>query len=233
MMVYVMSDTHGMYSKFIEMMDLIDLQDTDTLYILGDIIDRGPQSMKILQNMMKRPNVYGIFGNHELMMAECMNFLCHEITDEFLNSFDEEKLMKLSDWMNNGGFQTIQEFRSLSKEEQQEIIEYLMEFTAYEEIAISNKNFLLVHAGLRGFSEEKSLDEYDVNDFVWERPDWDNPYFSDSNKFIVVGHTPTLGITGKPEIFHKNNFIAIDCGACFEKGMLACLCLDTMEEFYV
>ena len=33
--------------------------------------------------------------------------------------------------------------------------------------------------------------------------------------------------------FIKNNFIAIDCGACFENGTLACLCLDTMEEFYV
>mgnify|MGYP000691844394 FL=1 len=42
------------------------------------------------------------------------------------------------------------------------------------------------------------------------------PYFTDPNKFVVVGHTPTLGISGKPEIFYKNNFIAIDCGACFE-----------------
>ena len=66
-MNYVISDIHGMYTKYIEMMNLIDLQDTDTLYILGDIVDRGLQSMKILQDMMKRPNVFGIFGNHELM----------------------------------------------------------------------------------------------------------------------------------------------------------------------
>lgn len=74
---------------------------------------------------------------------------------------------------------------------------------------------------------------YDVNDFIWERPDWDIPYFTEPNKFVVVGHTPTLGITGKAEIYHKNNFIVIDCGACFEEGTLACLCLDTMEKFYV
>ena len=202
-MIYVMSDIHGMYDKYIEMMDLIDLKETDTLYILGDIIDRGVNSMKILQDMMKRSNVFGIFGNHELMMADCFNIITQEITNEFLDSFDEEKLMKLSDWMNNGAFQTIQEFKKLSKEEQKDIIEYLMEFTAY------------------------------VNDFVWKRPDWDIPYFTDPNKFVVVGHTPTLGINGKPEIFYKNNFIAIDCGACFENGTLVCLCLDTMEEFYV
>lgn len=110
-MIYVMSDIHGMYDKYIEMMDLIDLKETDTLYILGDIIDRGVNSMKILQDMMKRSNVFGIFGNHELMMADCFNIITQEITNEFLDSFDEEKLMKLSDWMNNGAFQTIQEFK--------------------------------------------------------------------------------------------------------------------------
>ena len=104
-MIYVMSDIHGMYDKYIEMMDLIDLKETDTLYILGDIIDRGVNSMKILQDMMKRSNVFGIFGNHELMMADCFNIITQEITNEFLDSFDEEKLMKLSDWMNNGAFQ--------------------------------------------------------------------------------------------------------------------------------
>lgn len=232
-MIYVMSDIHGMYDKYIEMMDLIDLKENDTLYVLGDIVDRGNGSMKILKDMMKRPNVFGIFGNHELMMADCFNIITQEITNELLDNFDEEALMKLSDWMNNGAFQTIQEFKKLSKEEQKDIIEYLMEFTAYEEVTVNGKDYLLVHVGLGDFSEEKSLDEYDVNDFVWKRPDWDIPYFADSNKFVVVGHTPTLGITGKPEIFYKNNFIAIDCGACFENGMLACLCLDTMEEFYV
>ena len=135
-MIYVMSDIHGMYDKYIEMMDLIDLKETDTLYILGDIIDRGVNSMKILQDMMKRSNVFGIFGNHELMMADCFNIITQEITNEFLDSFDEEKLMKLSDWMNNGAFQTIQEFKKLSKEEQKDVIEYLMEFTAYEEVEV-------------------------------------------------------------------------------------------------
>ena len=197
-MIYVMSDIHGMYDKYIEMLDLINLREHDILYILGDIVDRGPHPMKILQDMMKRPNVFGIFGNHELMMADCFNIITQEITNELLDNF-----------------------------------EYLMEFTAYEEVTVNGKDYLLVHAGLGDFSEEKSLDEYDVNDYVWKRPDWDIPYFADSNKFVVVGHTPTLGITGKPEIFYKNNFIVIDCGACYENGMLACLCLDTMEEFYV
>lgn len=39
-MTYVMSDIHGMYEKYIEMLMTIQLNDEDTLYILGDMIDR-------------------------------------------------------------------------------------------------------------------------------------------------------------------------------------------------
>ena len=62
--------------------------------------------------------------------------------------------MRLSDWMNNGAFYTIKEFKSLSKKKQQDIIEYLMELTAYEEVTVNGKDYLLVHAGLGDFSEE-------------------------------------------------------------------------------
>ena len=70
-----------------------------------------------------------------------------------------------------------------------------MSFTAYKEATVNSKHYLLVHAGLRDFSEEKLLAEYDVNDFVWKCPEWDIPCFSGSDKFVVVGHTPILGIT--------------------------------------
>lgn len=86
------------------------------------------------------------------------------------------------------------------------------------------------YAYARNYNE--FLDSFDEEKLM-KLTDWDIPYFADTNKFVVVGHTPTLGITGKPEIYYKNNFKAIDCGVCFENGMLACLCLDTMEEFYV
>lgn len=232
-MIYVMSDIHGMYDKYVEMLKTIDFSDEDTLYILGDVVDRGKEPIKILKDMMGRSNVFPLFGNHELMAIECLSWLCEEITSEFLDNLDDKKIMSLSDWINNGAYQTIQEFKTLSKQEQEDIVDYLMEFTAYEEVSVNGKEFLLVHAGLGNFSEDKSLDDYSVDEFVWERPDWEIPYFTDPHKFVVVGHTPTLAMTRKPEIFYKNQFIAIDCGACFSGGLLACLCLDTMEEFYV
>ena len=41
-MTYVMSDIHGEYEKYLKMLDLIGFRDEDELYVLGDVIDRGP-----------------------------------------------------------------------------------------------------------------------------------------------------------------------------------------------
>ena len=37
-MHYVISDIHGCYAQFTELLGLIDFKDTDTLYVLGDIV---------------------------------------------------------------------------------------------------------------------------------------------------------------------------------------------------
>lgn len=54
---YVIADIHGEYDKFIELLDKIKLKETDILYILGDILDRGPHPIKTLLKLMKMPNV--------------------------------------------------------------------------------------------------------------------------------------------------------------------------------
>ena len=78
----------------------------------------------------------------------------------------------------------------------------------------------------------KKLSSYTVEELILSRNNPDIRYFSDDSIYIVTGHTPTLSITGKSEIYISNNNICIDCGAVFG-GRLACLCLDTMKEFYV
>ena len=64
-MTYVMSDLHGCYDKYAWMLEKIGFGDGDTLYILGDVIDRGPDGIRILLDMMGRKNVIPIIGNHE------------------------------------------------------------------------------------------------------------------------------------------------------------------------
>ena len=72
---YVMSDIHGQYEAFMRMLKKIDFKDEDTLYLLGDAIDRGNDGIKILKTVMKMPNVKMFLGNHELLMMEAAPFL--------------------------------------------------------------------------------------------------------------------------------------------------------------
>lgn len=71
-MIYVCSDIHGHYGLYLALLERLSLKPSDTLYILGDVIDRGPDGIKILQDMMKRPNVVPILGNHEFTAAVCL-----------------------------------------------------------------------------------------------------------------------------------------------------------------
>ena len=60
-----MSHIHGEYDKYIAMLEKIGFSDDDTMYILGDVIDRKPCGIDILMNIMQRPNVVMLLGNHE------------------------------------------------------------------------------------------------------------------------------------------------------------------------
>ena len=67
MATWVMSDLHGNYRKYREAMDAICLQEMDTLCVLGDVVDRGTGSCKILLDMMESSHSIPIIGNREYM----------------------------------------------------------------------------------------------------------------------------------------------------------------------
>ncbi len=234
MATYVISDIHGEYDMFMELLEKIGLRDEDTLYILGDVLDRGPHPIKTVQKLMEMPNAVCLVGNHEQMAIECFsNYLMQFVTEEFISSMNEEMIHGLSSWLVNGGDTTIKEFRKLDMDEKQDVIDFIKDFELYEELLINGKEYLLVHSGLGNFSPEKEIEDYSLLELVWERADYDIQYFPD--KFVVTGHTPTQEISGNPRpgyIYRHNNHIAIDCGAFIPGGRLAAICLDTGEEFY-
>ncbi len=234
MATYVISDIHGMYHKFEELIETIELQDTDTLYILGDILDRGEHPIRTVLRLMEMPQAICIAGNHETMAIECLKFLNKEITDRSLEEIDDQMLNQLITWKYNGGDTTIREFRALDSDMRKEVIEFLEEFELYDELILNGLHYLLVHGGLGNFSPDKEMDEYTLKELVWDRPNYNRKYFEDI--LLVTGHTPTQLIDENNEnpgyIYKKNNHIAIDCGASFPGGRLAAICLETGEEFY-
>lgn len=233
MAIYCMSDIHGEYDKYAQMIELIELSDDDTLYVLGDVIDRGLGSIDILMDMMRRPNVIPLIGNHEYMALSCLRILSQEITEESIAELSEDVITGFLEWQNVGGQITIDEFHRLCYTDKQDVIAYLGEFELYKEVECGGKTYVLVHAGLDNFAADRPLDDYDLHEMIFNVPDYFLTYYPD--KYLVTGHSPTFNIDDNPnpgKIYRANNHIAIDCGSGFG-GQLGCICLDTGEEYYV
>mgnify|MGYP003242918501 FL=1 len=69
---YVLSDAHGHLDYFESVLAQIDLQPDDTLYVLGDVIDRGTHGIEILRRIIAMPNAKMLLGNHEFMMLNAL-----------------------------------------------------------------------------------------------------------------------------------------------------------------
>ena len=235
-MIYVCSDIHGHYDKFLAMLKAIQFRLSDTLWIVGDIVDRGPEGCRILLDIMDRPNIFTIIGNHELYVSVCLPWLMEKVTDQSIESLDEDQLTTLSEWIANGGGTTLRELRRLPRQTREQILEYIREMDLYAQISAGGRDYVLVHAGLEHFSPDRPLEEYELSDFLFSRPGPDRIYYAD--RYLVYGHTPTrlmrkqMGEPPSDRILRRGKQIAIDCGCGFG-GALGCLCLDTLEEFYV
>jgi serine/threonine protein phosphatase 1 len=231
MATYVLSDIHGEYARFCTMLDLIHFSKDDTLYILGDVMDRGPKPVACMKKMMEYENIIPILGNHDVMAKECLPFLLNKERTIFFENLSKEEYNALQIWLNNGCLITLEQIAKLTYKEALKILAYLHRFLPYKELMIQNTNYVLVHAGLGYFEKDKPLSSYSIHDLVWTRTDYSKPYYED--KIVITGHTPTLLIDHAAcgKIYQANNHIAIDCGACFGIA-LGCVCLESLECWY-
>lgn len=98
-MYYVMSDIHGCYREYRKALKMIHFSEEDTLYVLGDVVDRGPEPIRVLQDMMLRRNVFPIIGNHEYMALMVLKKFAVEITEanteNYLSADDITSYMEL------------------------------------------------------------------------------------------------------------------------------------------
>ena len=150
-MTYVMSDLHGHYDKYLAMLDRIGFSDDDTLYILGDVIDRGPQPVTLLLDMSMRANVIPLLGNHEAMASALLRRLCVEITEEnYATQITADILRAMQVWQEDGGDTTLSEFRALNAEDREALLDYIDDFLPYETLTVAGNRFILVHGGTSG-----------------------------------------------------------------------------------
>ncbi len=166
---YVVSDIHGEYEKYLKLIKLIKLDDTDILYIIGDILDRGEKPISLLKDIMNRKNVIPIMGNHDLIAMLSLKSMNNEITEEIIE-FVEKNLGKgdsIMGWLLQGGITTLNELILLSEKERKDILYFLENIPLYKEINVNGKEYILVHAGLGNFSPDKKLEDYSLEELCF------------------------------------------------------------------
>lgn len=231
-MIYVTSDLHGYpLAKFKKLLQKADFSENDFCFVLGDVIDRGPESIELLKWMMMQKNVELILGNHEAMLLAC-SFLFDTLTDESLENSKEEDMAAFNTWVANGGRETLKELSECDEETVMQIVNYLKDAPIYDSVCVNNKDYLLVHSGLGKFEPNKKISDYSVDELIWTRPKLTQKYYDDI--VTILGHTPThfYGAEYRGKAVKTSTWIDIDtCVAYGGSPML--LRLDDMKEFYI
>lgn len=214
MKTIVVGDIHGCYKELKQLIvDLKDNQeynkDTDRLIFLGDYIDRGKDSRKVIQYIKElqeeNDNVIALMGNHEKM---CIEYITYNDNN----------------WLNNGYQATLKSYggyKELMKD-----IEWMKSLPLYYE----DENYIYVHAGI---NPNKSLKDNSDYELLWQRESflYNRAIF---DKIVIFGHSPSLLVaqTDKPYKTFANN-ICIDTGCVFGGNLTALIIEDgEVVKFY-
>ncbi|QUW22792.1 serine/threonine protein phosphatase [Sporosarcina sp. Marseille-Q4063] len=226
----VISDIHGEIELFERLLTDVNYDSShDQLILLGDYVDRGANSRKVLEKVieLKSKGALVLKGNHEDMMIKAL-------------TTDEERYWK--NWINRNGGRTTLESYGFTESEfvvpedeefnkpklHSETLDWHLEFIQNLDHFIELEEYIFVHAGVHPNQPIKETAPYTL---MWIREEFYSAY--SGQKTIVFGHTPTKHLHGTHSIFFgKNRIIGIDGGAVFG-GQLNCLELPSLEVYSV
>ncbi len=235
MSIYAAADLHGYPADlFTDLLDRAGFGDDDTLYILGDVIDRtGDGGLSLLDFAMERPNTEFILGNHEAMLLSCA-FLFTEVTEKAASSLDAGHMESFDMWMRNGGGITAENIRGRIRKEPgyaEDLMDFLRDAPLFRAVSAGGRDYILVHGGLGGFSPEKKMKDYTPSELVWARPSPGERYLDDV--LTVLGHTPTFiyGEEHRGKVLFTDTWVDIDTGAGWGEAP-ALIRLDDLMTFY-
>lgn len=200
-------DVHGHYDGLMYLLEAVAPDAADQVYFVGDLIDRGPDSAKVVEFV--RQNQHGcVLGNHEQLLLE-----------SFPNA--EAYMPSFQNWLYSGGQATLSSYDSV--DDLFEHIQWLKTLPYYLDLG----DIWLVHAGV---NPERSLMQQTSHEFCWIREIFhscERPYFQ--NKLIITGHTITFTLPGvmPGQIAQGPGWLDIDTGAYHPKsGWLTAVDID-------
>ena len=242
--VYCVTDLHGNYELWKHIQNYLD--DTDTLYCLGDNNDRGQDGIKIIQEMLVDQRVKYLLGNHECFLIGYIYRIL-----KFIEGLDIELDKKFQDYMNdekvwrqyNGGVPTINTINQMYNDNQvDKLLDLYNQLISLPVFAgYCNKNNQIIYLSHSGCSS-KTLQEKHLEDkfftFIENRVHLNEQHWSGKdNAFMVHGHTPIQSITAVQDkvfpLFYCNNH-KIDLDICTYVTKYAILFdLDELYPYYV
>ena len=228
-MIYVTSDIHGQMEDLLLLLQQAKVGPEDTLYVLGDAADRGPDGAAMLRWLTRQPNVRFLLGNHENMLLECAFLFFGDGSPR--TELEERHLGR---WLRNGAQPTIDGLRRMAREEPEElrrVLAALRRAPAVGQLRVGEREFVLVHGGLPEFDAARPLADYPTFDLLWHRPTPEEHWYTD--RLTVIGHTPT-GFYGQEcagRALWTDTWVDIDTGAG-HGGTPMLLRLDDLQEFY-
>ena len=206
----VIPDIHGCFKTFKAMINQIKLTSEDQLFLLGDYIDRGPNSSGVLNFILALIadgyHIYPLRGNHEQMLLNMSQLHEKELIEHC-------EFYRIEDLISSGSVKI-------------EYLEFLNDLPYYY---ILDK-FILVHAGL---NLEIPDPMKDLESMLWIRNFPVNKKKLKGRK-IIHGHNPTAIYTIKQQIKKRGVVIPLDNGCVLRNhiigmGNLLCLDLDSWE----
>lgn len=236
---YVCSDIHGRMDRYQKLLDTIALSQEDTLFVLGDVIDRNPDGIAIITDMLARKNVELFLGNHEWFLYRSMGV--------YGDDFVADRAMKRI-WCsrNNGGAPTARVFEALDADRKRQILDAVWKSTLLRVVEIHGVCYHLSHSYTLA---NRTKDYYrfcdvaadQVEDVVWKSVFREGAYHVGFHEFppdlhYIVGHVPVQRVSGDYHILRQQHITDIDGGCAYsflEGSCLACLRLEDQEEFYI
>ena len=198
------------------------------MIVVGDVLDKGPESIKLLQYVLREPNIFLVLGNHEF---DFLKFY-HGVMEQAEEGFDEQALLS--------------EIRTYFPPEEAALTWEDLDRLEACPFYFETDEYLCVHAGVKIDADghmihpKDTAPEYLVYDRAFKNPN----VIPDNEKCVFFGHTPTRYLTGRDEIllYPRTNSLTrsirdyykihLDCGSYLGKT-LGCFSVDLCRAYYV
>lgn len=212
------SDIHGCRRTFEALLERLAFTTADELFLLGDYIDRGPDSKGVIDQILKLKTegyqVHCLRGNHEALLLDA------------LGGLRDEHLL----WLQNGGDATMSSFGLPAAASPHLLPEEYIQFLDQLEWYFETEGYILAHAGL-DFRAAEPL--HARHALLWIR-NWHEQIDREwlQGRVVVHGHTPIPGpmIANQLKKLEKVPALDIDAGCVFNGNYLNQLCAFDLDN---